>query len=121
MAKRLHKGDESHRRWKIIEASRSADVGVLPQLLARLSSAETYQNRRHIVRALSNIGGPQAEAKLLELLASERGPLLGEVAQAIGKLRLRQAIPALKLLSAHESEWVRQNVAFALGRLAADA
>jgi len=121
MAKHLHKGDESQRRWKIIDASRSGDVGLLPQLLARLSGGETYENRRHIVRALGNIGGPQAEAKLVELLTSERGPLLGEVAQAVGKLRLRQAIPTLKLLSVHESEWVRQNAAFALGRLASDA
>ncbi len=121
MAKHLHKGDESHRRWKIIDASRSGDASLLPQLLARLASGETYENRRHIVRALGNIGGPQAEAKLVELLGTERGPILGEVAQAVGKLRSRQAIPALRGLIAHESEWVRQNAAFALRQLAADA
>src|SRR4051812_29209464 len=101
MAKHLHKGDESHRRWKIIDASRSGDASLLPQLFARLAAGETYENRRHIVRALGNIGGPRAEAKLLELLGSEGGPILGEVAQAIGKLRSRRAIPALKSLCDH--------------------
>ncbi|WP_435008745.1 HEAT repeat domain-containing protein [Tundrisphaera lichenicola] len=118
MAKHLHKGDERRRRWKIIDASRAGDPSVLPQLLARLDGGETSENRRHIVRALGNIGGPQAEARLLELLASERGPILGEVAQAIGKLGLRRASSMLRGLRDHESEWVRQNVGFALKQLA---
>lgn len=114
--KRLHKGDETRRRWKIIDASRAADVGLLPQLLARLDGDESYENKRHIVRALGNIGGPRAEQKLIELLGSQRGLILGDVAQSLGKLGVRRAAPALRLLGDHESEWVRQNVEFALRR-----
>ena len=117
MAKHLHKGDETRRRWKIIDASRSGDASLLPQLLARIDGGETYGNRRHIVRALGNIGGPRAEAKLLELLGTERGLILGDVARALGEIGCRRAAPPLKTLRDHESEWVRQNVAFALRRL----
>lgn len=121
MAKHLHKGDETRRRWKIIDASRSGDASVLPQLLARLGGNETYENKRHIVRALGNIGGRCAEARLLESLGSEQGLILGDIAQALGRLRSRRAAVLLRGLSDHESEWVRQNAAFALRRLASDA
>jgi len=118
MAKQLHKGDESRRRWKIIDASWAADASLLGQLLARLDGKESYENKRHIVRALGNIGGPQAEDKLIGLLVSQRGLILGEVAQALGELGSRRALPALKGLGDHESKWIRQNVEFALRRLA---
>ncbi|WP_165247182.1 HEAT repeat domain-containing protein [Paludisphaera soli] len=119
MTGRLHKGDEDRRRWKIIDASRSADAGMLPQLLARFD-LESYENKRHIVRALGRIGGPKAEEKLVDILGSEKGPILGEVAQALGRLGTRRAAPALKTLMNHESEWVRQNARFALSRLGGD-
>jgi HEAT repeat protein len=117
MAKHLHKGDETLRRWKIIDASRSGDASLLPQLLARLEGSETYENRRHVVRALGNIGGPRAEAKLLELLGTEQGLILGDIARALGELGCRRAANPLESLRNHESEWVRQNVTFALRRL----
>ena len=117
MSKRLHNGDETRRRWKIIDVSRAADVSSLPQLLARLNSDETYSNKRHIVRALGNIGGEKAECKLLELLSSQRGLILGEIAEALGKLRCRRALPTLRSMCDHESPWVRQNVTRALRRL----
>jgi HEAT repeat protein len=117
MAKQLHKGDEERRRWNLIDASRAGDRDLLPQLLARLDSDETVENKRHVVRALGNIGGPEAEAKLLELLTTESGLILGDLANALGRLRLRAALPALKELKDHPLEWVRQNVAFAERRL----
>jgi HEAT repeat protein len=117
MAKNLHKGSESGRRSKIIAASRAADPGLLPQLLARLEGKETLSNKRHVVRSLGNIGGPTAEAKLLALLNSQSGVILGDIAHALGKLRVKRAAGALKELSGHKLEWVRQNVAFALGRM----
>jgi HEAT repeat protein len=115
--KHLHKGDETLRRWKIIDASRAGDARMLPQLLARLNGDETHENKRHIIRALGNIGGHRAEAKLLELLGTQKGLILGDIAQALGKLGSRQAAPKLKELCDHESEWVRQNASFALRRL----
>jgi HEAT repeat protein len=118
MAKQLDKGDETGRRSKIMAASRAGDASLLPQLLARLDDGkETYENRRHIVRALGTIGGGRVEAKLLQMLKSERGLILGEIAHALGRLRTRAALAGLKALADHEVEWVRLNVGFALRRI----
>jgi hypothetical protein len=102
MAKRLHKGDKSIPAGKIMSASRAADASMLPQLLARLHGNETYENKRLIVRALGNIGGSKAEAKLLELLRIQRGLMLGDIAEALGKFRSRRAIPMLESLTDHK-------------------
>jgi HEAT repeat protein len=120
MAKRLHKGNESIRAGKIMAASRAGDANLLPQLLARLDSNETYENKRHIVRALGNVGDPKAEAKLLELLQVQRGLMLGDIAEALGKLRSRRAVPMLRSLSDHKLEWVRQCANRALKRFQAN-
>ncbi|MBW3596441.1 MAG: hypothetical protein KY475_04100 [Planctomycetes bacterium] len=61
MAKLLHKGDETRRRWNIIAAGHARDSSYVPQLLARLDSDETHSNKRHIVRALGNIRDIRAE------------------------------------------------------------
>jgi HEAT repeat protein len=121
MAKHLHKGDETRRRWKIIDASRAGDASLLRKLLARLDGNETYENKRHIFRALGNIGGPLAERKALELMDMHGGLIRGDIAQALGRLGSRQAIPALTKLRDHEIEWVRQNACNALRRLTKDA
>ena len=67
MTKQLHNGDETRRRWNIA-AGHGRDGSYVPQLLARLDSNETHDNKRHIVRALGNIGDMRAEAWILELL-----------------------------------------------------
>jgi HEAT repeat protein len=121
MAKRLHKGDETRRRWKIIDASRAGDSSLLPQLLARLDGDETSDNKRHIVRALGNIGGSHAERKLLALLGTERGLILGDIAHALGQIGSRRALPLLKSLCDHKLEWVRQNANFAIRRMTQQA
>ena len=87
------KGDETHRRWKIIDASRAGDPSLLPPLLARLNSDESYENKRHILRALSNIGGSQVEIKLIALPASQQGFILGDIAQFLGKAGLPAVRP----------------------------
>ena len=117
MPKRLDKGDETRRRWKIIDASRSGDSSLLRQLLARLDGYETYDNKRHIVRALGNIGGPRVEQRLITLLGTERGLILGDIAHALGQIGSRPALPALKNLCDHKLEWVRQNASFAVRKL----
>ncbi len=114
--KKLHTGDRNQRRWKLIGASRSGDRALLPQLLGRFDR-ETPDNQRHIVRALGKVGGPAAEARLLELLGSRRGLILGDVAHALGELRSRRAVALLKALRGDECEWVRQNVRFALEQI----
>jgi HEAT repeat protein len=60
---------------------------------------------------------PRRKPSCLELLTTESGLILGDLANALGRLRLRAALPALKELKDHPLEWVRQNVAFAERRL----
>jgi HEAT repeat protein len=117
MTKHLHNGNEALRRWKIIDASRAGAASLLPQLLARLDGDETYDNKRHIVRALGNIGGPRAEDKLLKLLRIECGLMIGDIAHALGTIGSRHAVPRVKTLPDHELEWVRQNARNAIRTL----
>lgn len=117
MLKLLHKGDEDSRRFKILDAGYNRDAAYIPQLLARLESDETLHNKRHIVRALGLIGDPRAEDKLVELLESAKDLMLGDVAQSIGRLKCRKAMPRLKALLRHDVEWVRQNAKWALAEL----
>lgn len=117
MVKQIQKGGEDRRRWNIIDASRSHDARYVPQLLARLDSNETYENKRHIVRALGNIGDKRAEQKLLQLLDNEPGLLLGDVVRSLGQLNSRSAISRIKELLDHKTEWVRQNARWSLDRM----
>ena len=117
MVKQLHKGTEDDRRARIIDISRARDAAYLPQLLARLDSDETYENRRHIVRALGNIGDQNAEAKLLGLLEAEEGVILGDVCEALGKLHSERARPLLETLSGVNLEFVAQKAQWALKQL----
>ena len=117
MLKLLHKGDESQRGWKIIEVSRARDAAYLPQLLARLDSDETHHNKRHIVRALGNIGGDRAEARLLELLQTSTGLMLSDVIRSLGRLRSRKAAARIRSLLNHEMERVRQDATWAMRRI----
>jgi hypothetical protein len=108
--------DEDQRRFAIIEASRTADRSALPRLL-ELLDADSYANRRHVVRALGRIGGAAVEARLLHMLEVEEGLILGDVAQSLGRLACAAAVEPLRRLGPHELEWVRQNVRWALQQL----
>jgi len=112
--KQLHKGTEDQRRLKIIQVSKSRDSRYLPQLLSRLESDETYANKRHIVRALGNIGGSKAEQALLELLRKEKGLILGDICGALASIGSKRLIPEIKMLRKHENAWVRGQAAQAL-------
>jgi HEAT repeat protein len=111
---------EEQRRWAIIDASLAADPASVPALLSLLRR-DTYANRRHIARALGNIGGPDAESALLELLRSEEGLLLGDAARALGRLGVTSATDRLRELLDHELDWVRSGAREALGRLGGGA
>ena len=108
--------DEDARRVAIIEASRTADASQLPHLL-RLLERDTYANRRHIVRALGRIGGDEVVRRLLALLEAEEGLMLGDVARALGGLRVAAAAPRLRQLVGYPLAWVRDSARWALVRI----
>ncbi len=116
--KLLHKGDENRRRWTIIDVSRSGDARYVPQLLARLKSDETHENKCHIIRALGNLGDRRAVPPLLALLSQlTGGNILGDLARSLGQLNAHDAIPRLEKLKNHSNEWVRQNAIWALKQI----
>ena len=95
--------NEEQRRWAIIDASSRADASALPTLLSVLAD-ETEANRRHIARALGNIGGETCEARLLAMLETEAGIILGDVARSLGQLKSEAALERLRGLLKHEAE-----------------
>lgn len=115
--KHIHKGTEARRRGVIIDVSRHRDRRYLAQLLARLRSDETYENRRHIVRALGNIGDQSAIEPRKEILQQERGDILGDAAAALAKLGASDALPRLTVLAASKRPWIAQQAKWALSRL----
>ena len=116
--KLLHKGDEARRLGTIIDVSRSGDIRYVPQLLVRLESDETHENKRHIIRSLCNLQDSRAVAPLLALfLQSSGGNILGDLAKSLGQLKVHDAIPRLKALENHANEWVRQNATWALKQM----
>jgi HEAT repeat protein len=117
MTKRLHKGDETLRRWAIIDVSRRGDKRYLDQLMARLDSDETYENKRHIVRALGNLGDSSVVDRLIKLAVGHNGLILGDIAHSLGQLRASKAKPLLEKLASHKLTWVQQNARFALDQL----
>lgn len=116
----LFADNEDQRRIAIIEASQSADRTCLERLL-ELSATDTYANRRHVVRALGRIGGAEAESRLLELLQVEDGRILGDLAQALRRLKSASAAESIRRLESHHLEWVRQNARWAVEQMGAEA
>ena len=108
--------NEDERRFAIIDASVAADASKLPQLLALLRE-DTYANRRHIARAIGNIGGSEAVSALLQLLAKEEGLILGDVARSLGRLKVVEAAHLLRGLLDHQLDWVRSGARESLRRL----
>ena len=115
--KQLHKGSEEQRGWKVMEVSRAADARYVPQLLARMRDESSERVRRHIVRALGNIGGARVREELLRCLERESGLILGDLARALGSLNERRAIEQLEKLVHHAETWVADGARDALKRL----
>ena len=105
--------NEDVRRLEIIDASKDADPNSIETLL-EIFDTETTANKRHIVRALGNIGGEKAEDKLLDLIETESGEILGDVCKSLGQLKSVRAKSILLKLLESEMQWVSQNARWAL-------
>ena len=112
----MKEGMEQEKRWSIITASKSGDPKHLPKLLRELKT-ESLANRRHIVRALGNIGHKEGVAPILEILITESGDIAGDAAEALAKLNAKEAIPTLERLTAAENTWTAQKSKWALKKL----
>jgi hypothetical protein len=110
---KLRDSNEDIRRFEIIDISRSSCSEAADDLLC-IYSSETYENKRHIVRAYGNIGGSKLEIELLKLLSFEKGVILGDICKSLGELGLTSAEAEIRLLQSHELQWVSQNANWAL-------
>jgi len=116
--KHINQKDEDLQRADIIAVSRRADASRLGELLHLLAAKGTsYANRRHIVRALGRIGGDKAEQAILDALTRGSGLVLGDAAEAAGRLSIRAALPLLRQLTIHREDWVRQKSSWAIRRM----
>ncbi len=101
-------------------AGRKESVGVL------LRVAEQRENRSVFVRtaainALGRIGEDAASAALIGLLDDSRAAIRDASAQALGMLKSRQAVPALKTVFTGDGDpAVRSRAAMALGSIGGD-
>lgn len=112
---RLDSNDPDERRWAIIDASQAADAHAAP-LLIRMLDTEGEENRRHIARALGNIGGDEVSRALLRIVEYEDTMILGDALRALGSIDPQIARPHAERLASHPIEWVAQNARWVLKR-----
>ena len=118
MRRKIDRRNEDLLRADIIDVSRQRDAAYIPLLLELLWDTRTpQQNRRHIVRALGQMGDQSVAPALLAILRSDEGLIVGDAAHALGALGSADAIPRLQELSDSEEDWVAQKARWALKRL----
>ncbi len=106
----------AHVLGRLHEITRKKNATSLKALLSLLPD-ETEANRRHIVRALGNIGGETCEARLLEMLESEKGIILGDVARSLGQIKSEAALDRLRQFLDHEIDWVKSSSRWAIRQI----
>jgi hypothetical protein len=105
------------RRWCVIYISKNRLVQYENALLDLLETERDVSNQRHIVRGLGNIGSARSVEPLLRHLCQGQGLILGDVAEALGKLNVRDARPEIERLTQSEVCWVAEKARWALRQL----
>jgi HEAT repeat protein len=113
----LESKDEDLRRWAIIEVSRKKMRQFEDALLGLLGSEPSVSNRRHLVRGLANIGTAKSAPVLLRVLDNEFGLILGDVAEAVAKLGMKEAVPMLEQLTNCGIDFVENRAKHAIKKL----
>ncbi len=110
-------------RKSVAEAlGKIGDTGAVEPLLNVACGDDDYAVRCLSVIALGELGDRRAVDGLLALLSDRGSPLVrtrGLAAQALGKMGDQRAVEALiaAVLDPRESEWVKDNVVWALGQI----
>ncbi len=100
-----------------MDISKNRRVEFGPQLVQLLRTEVDESNRRQIVRALGHLALAEAAPVLVAMLASESGLMLGDLAEALGRLRVHEARSRLEELQQHPIDWVQNKTRWALRRL----
>jgi hypothetical protein len=103
-------------KWSIGNAlSVIATNSIAGELIEITKDRKHGKAREMAVVALGNISDARAIDTLIELLNDEE--VCGHAAIALGKLRAKNAVNALKRLSDHPKPWVRKEVEKALSKI----
>jgi HEAT repeat protein len=112
----LQSADENLRRFAIIHISKERLTDFENHLVEMMATEQSYANRRHIVRALGKIGTARSIGLLLGILSEPDGLILGDAAQALGRLRVPDAVGRLQELTASRVEWIAGQARWALSQ-----
>jgi HEAT repeat protein len=108
--------DEDERRYAVIAISKHKLTQYEDILLNRFP-VETNDNKRHIVRALGNLATGKTVPFLMNLVTQEQGLILGDIARALGQLKVQEAQPHLFCLTNSPIPWVADSARYALRRI----
>jgi hypothetical protein len=86
-------------------------------LLGMLPRESDEANRRHIVRALGNLGTPDCTGVLLTIVRKQAGLIVGDAIEALGKLKAAQAIEDIRGLTKSPTDWIANKARWALKQL----
>ena len=118
MKKRIDRRSEDLQRWDIITVSLGQDVSHIDDMIRLLREPRTtYENARHIVRALGKMPESRCEDVLKQMAVTAEGVILGDVAEAFGRLGLQGTREILGRWLAHEVTWVREKASWAIRQL----
>jgi len=108
--------DDNALKWAIGNAlSVVADDTVLSDIIEFIKESKHGQAREMLVVALGNMKTPDVKYFLIELLENE--DLAGHAIMALGKLKAKEARPAIERLIAHPKSWIRREAKKALAKL----
>jgi HEAT repeat protein len=110
--------EEDVRRWAIIHISRNKLRQYEDKLINLLAAESGINNRRHLVRALGKIGSQRALSRIIEIIKDEEGLIVGDAAEALGRLRAAEAKTILEGLAASPIPWIANKSRWALKELA---
>jgi HEAT repeat protein len=116
-AQDLDSDREELRTWAVIFISHNRLNDYVDKLISMIHAAPPERLRRHIIRALGNLGSRKAVPILLDILKQEEGLICGDVAQALGRLGVTESQPLLERLATSRTPWVAQNACWALKQL----
>jgi HEAT repeat protein len=117
----LHAHDANLRGWAVMAISKEKLSAYRDTLLGMLGEETDVDVRRHIVRALGNIGDDDCIPALLRILSDEQGLIVGDAAGSLGKLRAVEAVGRLKKLANSDTEWVANQSRWALKQMPGNA
>jgi len=109
--------DETTRRFAVISVSKKRLQEYDAKLATMLQTESSPEIRRHIVRALGNIGSRVSIPLLIEMLKKEKGLIVGDVIRSLGQLKANEACAIIEPLKNSDLEWVANNSRWFLKRM----